>query len=133
MAIEDDLIKIKNEQEKFKNDYGAYFEMDYKEHNIPIPKSGDVLSLKKIKRFVPPSGDDRVFPVKNISEVAFVPTAKDYKFIIGRGIKRDKNTGGLVADCWYVQAIRELENGILDIRVLKGGNPELLKADGMYE
>jgi len=131
MAIEDDLLKIKEIQESFKKDNGAFFEMDWAQHKISIPKEGDALALRKIKRLVRTDAKESVFPAKDITEIAFEPSAKDYRFTIGRGIRRD-NTGELSADCWYCMAIQKKANNIIDVKVIKGGDEDLLKVDGLF-
>jgi len=132
MAIEDDLKKIAELQDKFKAEHGVYFEMDWAAQKIEVPTEGDKLSLTRIKRFVPSgvSLTDSVFPDSDIKEVLFTPTAKDWRFCIGRGIKRDKQ-GNLVSECWFCTATQRSRDGIVTQRIISGGDAEMLKADGL--
>jgi hypothetical protein len=135
MAIEDDLKKIAELQDKFKADHGTYFEMDWSAQKIEIPIEGDTLALTKIKRFIPSgvaSLTDSAFPSKEVTDVAFVPTATDWRFCVGRGLKRDRQ-GGLASECWYCTATQKSRDGIVTHRIISGGDPEMLKADGLIE
>lgn len=132
MTIEADLLKIAEMQAQFKADHGTFFEMDWAAQKIDPPNIGDKLNLRKIKRFVRPDPIGSMFPAQEITDINFVPTAKDWRFCIGRGIKRDR-TGVVVAECWYAQAAQKAENGLPVYKYVSGGDEGLLKADGMLE
>jgi|GEM_PF-4582878 hypothetical protein len=132
MAIEDDLKTIAELQDRFKADHGVYFEMDWAAQKIEVPTEGDKLSLTRIKRFVPPSASlaDAAFPDKEVTEVPFVPTAKAWRFCVGRGVRRGRQ-GELVSECWFCTATQKNKDGIVTHRIISGGDAEMLKADGL--
>lgn len=131
MAIDDDLKKIAELQDQFKLDHGAYFEMDWAAQKIELPTIGTELALTKIKRFAPAGISDSVIPDKEITEIPFIPTAKDWRFCIGRGITRDRKTGLLSSECWYCQASRIDANGDIEQKYIGGGDVRMLAADGV--
>lgn len=132
MTIKDDLLKIKELQDQFKNTYGVYFEMDWAHHKIDIPKEDDKLNLKKVKRFIGNDPLGKIFPNKDITEIDFEPTMKDWRFTIGRGIKKDLH-GNLLTECWYCQAAQKTKDGLITIKIINGGDPYLLQSDGLTE
>lgn len=131
MAIDDDLRIVEKLQNDFKTAHGAYFEMDWAAQKIEVPSVGAELALTKIKRFVPSGVSDSVIPAKEIKEIPFAPTAKDWRFCIGRGISRDRKTGLLAAECWYCQASRIDANRDIEQKYIGGGDVSMLKADGV--
>ena len=132
MTIEEDLKTIEELQEKFKKDHGTFFEMDWAEQKIDVPKAGDTLNLTKIKRFIG-SADARIYPDQKVKEILFVPTTKDWRFCIGRGIQRDEK-GNLIRESWHCTRHQKSADGkITTVKIIGGGDEHLLKADGMIE
>lgn len=102
MAIQDDIDALKILQEDFRTAHNRYFSTD-NEKPFDMPTEGDDLGITELNRYTKGS--------HNIPEaskkVAFIPTAKDYHFIIGGGhlIK-----GGLSYYCYMITAVRK--NGL---------------------
>ena len=121
MPIEFDLRTIETLQNQFKADHGVFFEMDWSgSHRIPIPKESDVLDLRSIRRYLGPS--DKIFPNKEVTEIPFVPTNKNYRFIIGRGLQID-GEGNLVKETWYCKAEQfDDEGNVLRAVIRQGGD-----------
>ncbi len=134
MAVEDDLQTIKQLQDNFKQQHGAYFESDWASpsegQNIGIPINTDELNLTKIKRFI--GNGDELYPRPDITEILFAPTAKNYKFLIGRGIevREDEVSKGhkLNKDYWYCKAEQiDSETGVYTTKLIEGGDLTLSK------
>jgi hypothetical protein len=128
MAIDDDLIFISKAQESFKKTHGAYFEMDWAEHNIAMPLVGDELTLNKVKRFIGNDPLGNTFPSAEVKEIPFTPSAKDWRFCIGRGIQRD-GSGNVLKECWYCQAVQKDTKGIVSHKFIGGGDLDLLEPE----
>lgn len=128
LAIEDDLKTIEKLQNDFKNQYGSFFEMDWQQHHIAIPRQGDHLQLTKIKKLNKLSNSKNIDP-----EISFIPTEKDWRFCIGKGVKKNKN-GETVSECWHCLATQKSEDDkILTVKIISGGDSEMLKTDGIME
>ena len=54
----------------------------------------------------------------------FIPTAKNWKFVIGRGVQFNKE-GDLIKDYWRCRAFQYSNDGkILTVKTIEGGNTE---------
>jgi hypothetical protein len=123
--IEDDLKSIETLQNNFKENYGTFFEMSMAEHNITVPKESDILDLKAIKRYLS-TRNSKIDGNKEMTKIQFVPTCKNYKFIIGRGTQVDSKTGELARESWYCTAQQFSDDGkMLRQTTIQGGDESI--------
>lgn len=98
MSIQDDIDSLKILQENFRSAHGRYFETD-NEKPFNMPTEGDNLGTTELPRFKKGFCNIGGAPDK----INFIPTAKDYHFIIGNGTR-----GSYF--CYMITAVRK--NGL---------------------
>jgi len=115
MGIMEDIKTIKSKQEEFRTKHGEYFEIQANPSD-QLPKIGDDLKISSLERFITDKST-----AKNIKSVPFIPTAKDYQFMVGVGIYYDAK-GAVEGRVYMITAMRQLDDRIVEILTVKDGD-----------
>ena len=115
MGVEEDFETIKGLQEDFRGQHGEYFECVF-DRSVSVPTIGTDLKISKLNRFI--SLND---VASDIKEIDFLPTAKDYKWTVGKGIYRNI-AGETIGRVYMITAERKLVGGKFDRITFKGGD-----------
>ena len=123
MAIQDDILRLKQMQEQHFAQYGQYFETDGK---IPkqIPTKDSDAEIGGLKRF---KGNQ---DCKAPSNIDFKPTAKDFQISIGQVVFVNSAEGGYEEgaekQAYIITVSRRLTNDIIERYITYGGDPEVI-------